>query len=149
MTRGQILTAVLALWVGAGLATALWMARRGHRDPLWLLSAVVFGPVLPVMTPERIQRAPRLPSAEPQQESALAGARVLVGIDGSPESDAAPHAVLDLLQGRLGRLIAVEVVDYDTADDDWRGRQAVARQPVPVVGALAPAERTPTVAHTT
>ena len=127
MTRVQFILAILALWVGAGLATALWMARRGHRDPLWLFFAVVFGPVLAVMAPERIERTPRLVAADPQQES-VEGASVLVGIDGSPESDAALRAVLDLLQGRLGRLIAVEVVDYDAADSDWRGRQAAARE---------------------
>lgn len=127
MTRGEYITVVLALWVGAGLATALWMGRRGHRDPLWLFFAVVFGPVLAVMAPERIERSPRLVSAEPPQESAD-GVTVLVGVDGSPESDAALRAVLDLLPGRLGRLIAAEVVDYDAADsDDWRGRQAAAR----------------------
>ncbi len=127
MTRGEYVTVVLASWVGAGLATALWMGRRGHRDPLWLLLAVVFGPVLAVMAPERIERSPRLVSAEPPQESAD-GVTVLVGVDGSPESDAALRAVLDLLPGRLGRLIAAEVVDYDAADsDDWRGRQAAAR----------------------
>ncbi|WP_019901332.1 universal stress protein [Salinispora arenicola] len=127
MTRGEYVTVVLALWVGAGLATALWMGRRGHRDPLWLFFAVVFGPVLAVMAPERIERSPRLVSAEPPQESAD-GVTVLVGVDGSPESDAALRAVLDLLPGRLGRLIAAEVVDYDAADsDDWRGRQAAAR----------------------
>ena len=66
-------------------------------------------------------------TAEPPQESAD-GVTVLVGVDGSPESDAALRAVLDLLPGRLGRLIAAEVVDYDAADsDDWRGRQAAAR----------------------
>jgi hypothetical protein len=32
MTRGQYITVVLASWVGAGLATALRMARRGRRD---------------------------------------------------------------------------------------------------------------------
>jgi hypothetical protein len=69
MTRLQHITAVLALWVGAGLATALWMARRGHRDPLWLFLAVIFGPVLAMIAPDRIQHASRLVSAEPQQET--------------------------------------------------------------------------------
>ncbi|MEV4709556.1 universal stress protein [Actinoplanes sp. NPDC049316] len=126
MARGEYITVALALWVGAGLAAALWMARRGHRDPLWMFSAVVFGPVLAVMAPERIERVPRLVSAEAPQEPAE-GVTVLVGVDGSPESGAALRAVLDLLPGGLGRLIAVEVVDYDAADSDWRGRQAAAR----------------------
>ncbi|MDY7090309.1 MAG: universal stress protein [Actinomycetota bacterium] len=127
MARGEYVTVILALWVGAGLATALWMARRGHRDPLWLFYAVVFGPVLAAIAPERIERSPRLVSAEGPQEPAD-GATVLVGVDGSAESDAALRAVLDLLPGRLGRLIAAEVVDYDAADGDWRGRQAAARE---------------------
>jgi nucleotide-binding universal stress UspA family protein len=127
MTRGQFILVISALWVGAGLASALWMARRGHRDPWWLLSAVVFGPVLAVVAPERIERSPRLLTTEPQRPAG-AGARVLVGVDGSPESRAALRAVLDLLQGRLGRLVAVEVVDYDTATLDWRGKQELAHQ---------------------
>jgi len=87
MTRGQFITMVPVLWVGAGLATALWMARRGHRDPLWLFLAVIFGSVLAVMVPERIERAPRLLSAGPQRDPA-AGVKVLVGVDGSQESRA-------------------------------------------------------------
>jgi nucleotide-binding universal stress UspA family protein len=103
------------------------MARHGHRDPLWLFSAVILGPVLAVIAPERIERIPRLLTAE-QYGTAATGVRVLVGVDGSPESRSALRAVLDLLAGRLGQLVLAEVVDYDTAEADWRGRQAAAQQ---------------------
>ncbi|SCG43315.1 hypothetical protein [Micromonospora halophytica] len=54
MTRAQFITVALAFLVGSGLASALWMARRGHRDRLWMLIAVALGPVLAVIAPERV-----------------------------------------------------------------------------------------------
>jgi nucleotide-binding universal stress UspA family protein len=128
MNGPQIIAVASALWVGAGLTSALWMARRGHRDPLWLLIAVGLGPALAVIAPERIERTPRILTAEEHGPPAAAGVQVLVGVDGSPESWAALRDVLTLFSGRLGRLTVAEVVDYDAAEVDWRGKQAAARQ---------------------
>ncbi len=127
MTREQIIIIVLAAWVGAGLASMLWMARRGHRDPLWLLGAVLLGPVLAFIAPDRIERSPKVLSTE-RHGKPDAGTRVLIGVDGSAESLAALQSVLALLRRRIGWLVVAEVVDYDTAEDDWRQRQAAARQ---------------------
>ncbi|MEP7763156.1 universal stress protein [Sanguibacter sp. 25GB23B1] len=127
MTGAQFAILVVGLWVGAGLATMLWMARQGHRDPLWLLSAVVLGPVLAVIASERVERTPRVLVAD-DREAASAGRRALVGVDGSPESQAALEAVLDLLPREASRLVLAAVVDYDAADLDWRGKQGFAQE---------------------
>ncbi|HUP72701.1 MAG TPA: universal stress protein [Acidimicrobiales bacterium] len=42
---------------------------------------------------------------------------VLVGVDGSAESLAVLRFVVDVLDGRVGRLTVAEVIDYDTALD--------------------------------
>lgn len=100
MTGIQVGAVAGVVWLAAGLATILWMARRGHRDPLWFLMAVVFGPFLALMAAERIERTPRLVHADQFDDFPAGSSRVLVGVDGSPESGAALHAVLDLFVAR-------------------------------------------------
>ena len=136
MTQAQFIVLACGLWAGAGLATMLWMARRGHRDPLWLLSAVVLGPVLALAAPELVERTPRVLSSV-RHGTRAAGPRVLVGIDGSPESRAALQAVLDMLREQPGQLVLATVVDYDAAELDWRGRQETAQEHLDAARTLA------------
>lgn len=129
MTGIQVGAVAGAVWLAAGLATILWMARRGHRDPLWLLMAVVFGPFLALMAAERIERTPRLVHADQADDFPTDSTRVLVGIDESLESHAALHAVLRLFDEKSAIVIVLAtVVDFDAADIDWRGRQHAAHE---------------------
>ncbi|WP_297081221.1 universal stress protein [uncultured Demequina sp.] len=110
-----------AVWIGTGLITGAWMARRGH-DWRWTIVAVVLGPVFVPIALERVERTPRVAvsgaDGEPAARTATHGPRILVGIDGSPESDRALDAALTLLGGEHGVVVLAEVVTYDDAEAD-------------------------------
>lgn len=109
---------VVTLWIAVGLATMLWMARRGHRSPGWILLAAVFGPVLALTANERVQRVPRTLARTRAEQEPPSGLRVLVGVDGSPQSQAALDLALRLVGPYGGTVTAAEVVDYDAAESE-------------------------------
>lgn len=112
----------IAAWILLGLSAVWWLARNGHRDPYWYLFGVVLGPILWPVAWERIERRPRrltTASTGPVPPGTL---KVLVAVDGSKEAVRAYTDALEILGPRAGRLILVEVVDYDAAEVDWRGR---------------------------
>lgn len=117
-----VLVAFLVVWVLIGLATGLWMARRGH-DPRWTLIAVALGPLFVPIAYERVERQPR--SARPGARVAPVtpgpgedGLRVLIGFDGSPHAEQALREARAIFGSRLGTLILAEVVSFDTAEED-------------------------------
>ncbi|KNE79097.1 MULTISPECIES: universal stress protein [Streptomyces] len=117
-----VLIAVVS-WVVIGLLAALWLLRKGHGGPGWLLIAVVFGPILALVANERVGRRPReVARAEAARPRTGGGMRVLVGLDGSAESAAALHLAAGLLGPHTETLVAAEVLDYDTAETDTHGR---------------------------
>ena len=108
-------------WVLLGLVVGLWMVRRGH-DPRWAVIAVALGPIFVPIALERVERRPRRaasgPGAFPEQtDDAGCGPRVLVGLDGSTESQRALTQVVELLDSRCGPLMLAEVVSYDATED--------------------------------
>lgn len=109
-------------WLAIGLVTGLWMARRGH-DPRWTVIAVLLGPLFVAAALERVERRPRLAASGPDgvplpRSETPGGPRVLVGLDGSQESEQALTAVLGLLGSRCEMLVLAEVVCYDATEDD-------------------------------
>lgn len=133
-------------WVAVGLGVALWMARRGHRHPGWVLLAVVLGPFFLPIAAERVEhglrRAAPGPVWAPRSRTATGppaadGLRVLVGIDGSAEAEEALDLALRLLGPRCSALLVVEVVPYDVSDDDWRGWMRAASARLAVAAAHA------------
>lgn len=118
--RPVILVVFLIVWVLIGLATGLWMARRGH-DPRWTLIAVALGPLFVPIAYERVERQPR--SARPESPTAPVlsepdGLRVLIGFDGSPHAEQALREARAIFGSRLGTLSLAQVVSFDTADED-------------------------------
>ncbi|MDK1476232.1 universal stress protein [Streptomyces sp. 549] len=113
---------IIAAWVAIGLATALWMARRGHRDPGWLAMCILFGPAMAVAATERVQRRPEMLSLTRTGEGRPGRMRVLVGLDGSAASHSALDLAISLLGPHADTLVVAEVVDYDAAELDASGR---------------------------
>jgi nucleotide-binding universal stress UspA family protein len=113
----------VAIWIGTGLLTGLWMARRGH-DWRWTLIAVAIGPLFVPIALERVERRPRIASTgndgAPATRSETSGPRVLVGIDGSEEAEQALGTALRLLGARCGLVVVAEVVSYDATEPDAR-----------------------------
>lgn len=106
-------TVALSIWVFSGLLAWWWLARHGHRSRWWLLMAILMGPVLAATAPERAERTTHAveewePTHEPGDRP-----RVLVGVDGSAESDEALRAALSILPEGTGTVLLASVVDYD------------------------------------
>lgn len=114
------ISVVAVCWVLLGLIVGLWMVRRGH-DPRWAVIAVALGPIFVPIALERVERRPRLAVPRPQpserENDAVGGPRVLVGLDGSTESQQALACALDILGSRCGLLMLAEVVCYDATED--------------------------------
>jgi hypothetical protein len=122
MTGTPVSLFIVGVWVLVGLLTVVRMARQGHRDPAWLFPAVALRPVMAVAASERIQRRPRrLARMETGTESPW-HLGVLVGVDGSAESGTTLDLAVDLLGPRTRELVVAEVMDYDAAEADMRGR---------------------------
>lgn len=126
------LVIVFALvWVLVGLAAYWWLARRGHRSQWWLLVAALLGPFFAAAAQDRAEREPRTLEHWPSADETQAGRpRILVGVDGSVESERALRSVLDWLPDDVGTLLLVSVVDFDAeaeADTDTRLAQAYQR----------------------
>lgn len=105
-------------WLTTGFLTAWWMARRGHLHRGWLFMGAVFGPVLALAASERIQRRPRQLAHMEHAARGPGELRVLVGVDGSAESQAALDLAVGLLAPYTQSLVAAEVVGYDAAESD-------------------------------
>lgn len=127
-----VIVIVAVGWVLLGLLVGLWMVRRGH-DPRWAVVAVALGPIFVPIALERVERRPRLAAAElgalPERVgNAASGPRVLVGLDGSAESQHALTQVIELLGSRCGLLMLAEVVPYDATEDDTQAGLAAATE---------------------
>ncbi|WP_164699717.1 universal stress protein [Modestobacter sp. KNN46-3] len=120
---------VIALWVLAGLAAVMvLLARQGHRHWGWYLMGAVLGPLFIPIAAERARRdvavlergegSPR--NEDPDRLT------VVVGVDGSAESDEAVREAGRLFAGGGAAFVLVSVLDPDVAEfpDDPRRRAA-------------------------
>lgn len=112
---------VLAVvWPLTGVLSGILMVRRGY-DPLWILVALPLGLLFLPIALELIRRRPAVAAfgatGEPPRRSAQAsGTRVLVGLDGSEQSDRALATVLRLFGTQCGLLVLAEVVPFDATE---------------------------------
>lgn len=112
-----IIVVVAVVWVVVGLAIRVALMRRGHRSAS-MFAAVLAGPLLGVAL-IRTATAPRgwqevrvlAPGA-----SGTGSLGVLVGIDGSPEAQAAVRTVVDLFGPKMGGLTLATVVSHEFRD---------------------------------
>ena len=142
---GVVSTTVVILavvWPVVGLLAGLLMARRGY-DPLWVLIALPLGPLFVPIALERIRRRPGVAAfgstgEPPDRISAVAGPRVLVGLDGSEQSSRALDRVIDLFGPRCGLLVLAEVIPFDATEADTRdGIDEAARRLSEVAGGVS------------
>lgn len=116
MDASELFIVAALAWGLFGVSTALLMGRRGHQPFMWLLLAIVFGPlVLPLAANALRHDRPGLFERLSRGRPGTGSVDVLVGIDGSAEAEKALRAAIALLGPRLGRLALAAVVDYDIA----------------------------------
>lgn len=125
MSGSATLLITIGAWVLTGLVLAVVLGRRGHDPISWGVMAAVLGPLAVLFAawvvrndehddPEVID-----PGTHVHPEGSGPGlVDVMVGYDGSAESDAVIDEVIELFAARLGRLKVVNVVRYDPPLED-------------------------------
>jgi nucleotide-binding universal stress UspA family protein len=120
---------VVLVWLGIGLVAALlFLARRGYRDRRWYFLGAVLGPLFVPMAIERgrstVRAAGRTDTAT-GRPAARCGTTVVVGVDGSPESDQAVREAARLFGADGTRFVLIAVADPDIVEfgDEARQRQ--------------------------
>ena len=127
VNTGTIVVAAIG-WVLIGLLSGIWMARRGF-DALWILLAAPLGPLFVPIAVERVRRRPDSAEATPSESlPAGTGPRILIGVDGSPESVHAMTTALRTLGSPGSALVLAEVVNYEAAESGDGAEMVTATQ---------------------
>jgi nucleotide-binding universal stress UspA family protein len=116
LTATEVLLIGLAVWLTVGITLAVLMGRRGHSPFEWFLIGAILGPIALPLAWGRISSEPAVPNRETVDVVPGPGTGpvdVLVGIDGSPESESALRTAVELLGPRIGRLTLVGVTGFD------------------------------------
>ena len=105
---------LIAVWIVSGVVGAsVFYARSGRRSWFWLGTCLVLGPFgLPIAWEVSEQRPTEV--LERRSGHDRGGLRLLAAVDGSTEASDALSGALDLLGSRVGSLVLVHVIDYDT-----------------------------------
>jgi nucleotide-binding universal stress UspA family protein len=113
-------TDVLLIWAAVALAIgftlAVLMGRRGHNAFEWFLVGTILGPIALPLAWGRIGSEPGAPNREVVDAAPGRGTGpvdVLVGIDGSAESETALRTAVEILGPRIGRLTLAGVTEFD------------------------------------
>jgi nucleotide-binding universal stress UspA family protein len=130
MSESTVLLVIAVVWVAIGIALSLVMGRRGYDAWGWLIVGAVLGP-LAIVLALTTRPDPSAPTrAISTGHSVGDHVDVLVGVDGSPQSEAALRGVAALFGDRLGRLAVATVVPHDATGETERAANAlVARVP--------------------
>lgn len=111
---------VILLWTAVGTAAALYLGRRGYRSPQWYFLGAVLGPLFVPIALERGRRQERVVERTPGSEPTAAGSdravTVVVGVDGSAESDQCVRDVARLSDGDGTRVVLVMAIDPDVVE---------------------------------
>jgi len=139
---------VLGAWVLSGLiAVLVLMGRQGYRNPLWYFLGAVLGPLFIPIAAERGQRKVSVVQRESGAATGEPGVggrpAIVVGVDGSAESDRAVRDTVALFGHLRSRIVLVAVVPADDAESDRSGRAAAAELLTDRAGWLAPGGEPP------
>lgn len=116
MDTATIVLVIALGWALFGVSMALLMGRWGYQPFMWLVLALVLGPlVLPLAANTNRLDRPRVVARLSTGRDRRGRVDVLAGVDGSAASEAAIRSAIDLLGQRIGRLTVATVVDFDTA----------------------------------
>ena len=112
----QALFIWLAVALTIGITLAVVMGRRGHSAFEWFLIGLILGPIALLLAWGRVRSEPV--SLNREIVDAVPGAGtgpvdVLVGIDGSAESETALRTAVEILGPRIGRLTLTRVTEFD------------------------------------
>ncbi|WP_051515611.1 universal stress protein [Candidatus Blastococcus massiliensis] len=132
-------TLLVLVWVGSGVAAVMFLLhRRGHRDGTWYLLGAALGPLfIPIAYERSAMKSVVLErqgeAATGRDGSADGEMHVLVGVDGSPESEQAVRDAARFVGGARGRVVLASVVGADSAEreddeDRDRARELLARE---------------------
>jgi nucleotide-binding universal stress UspA family protein len=124
MSATAALLIIGVVWLAIGAVCAFVMARRGHDPYGWGVLGALWGPlVVPIALARRRDEASMhdWSRIERTGEPGPGSVRVLVGVDGSVDAEAAAVAAKQLLGPRLQRLTLAAVVDYEDAGDVTSG----------------------------
>ncbi|MBP2368156.1 universal stress protein [Pseudonocardia parietis] len=119
MSTSSYVILVVLLWLLLGLGSVLlFLGRRGYRSASWYLLGAVLGPLFVPIAVERGRRVNRVHerSAPPDGPRNAGQMTVLVGIDGSVESDQAVRDTVRLFGPAHARVVLVAVADPDIAE---------------------------------
>lgn len=112
---------VVAAWLLTGCAVGFFMVRHGHSPYLWLV-LVAFGPLAILFAIGARDDASRTRPTITEAGTATSGPlHLLAGIDGSPASKEAAAMALRLLDGAVGKVTLVAVLDIESPDTHPRG----------------------------
>jgi nucleotide-binding universal stress UspA family protein len=101
----------LAAWMLEALALGYFMRRRGYDGYTWVSLGTVLGPIAVVVAVTFVVRpASRQPTLIHSGRRGSEGIDVLIGVDGSPNGDAAVACIASLLGRPLGRVTLGYVV---------------------------------------
>lgn len=136
---GWALLALVA-WLATGLVTAaVFVTRGGHRNLLWYLVGGLLGPLFVPIAVERGRAAPQRIDVRSRAPAPTGpGLRVLVGLDGSPDSDRALRTVANALTGTTSELVLVTVTDPDLVDLEAHAERQRARRMLDEIASALP-----------
>jgi nucleotide-binding universal stress UspA family protein len=119
MSATGALLVVVIVWLLIGVIASVVMGRRGHDPRFWGSLGALWGPLVIPLALSRGREDRELRDWSRTERPGTVGTgplRVLVGVDGSADSERAAWMVTQLLGDRIGHLTLATVVDYDTAD---------------------------------
>ena len=119
-----MLFALVCAWLLIGIVCSFVMARRGHDPWSWGVLGALFGPLivpLALAAARRDRGTDRIVHVWHTGERGAGPISVLVGVDGSLDSEAAACTVVELFGPRLGRLTLAAVVDFEAAESARAG----------------------------